>query len=285
MRLEAGAPVQRSEFEAELVHQHLGLVDQVVNQCVGRLPRFVPRDELVSAGRVALVQAAHSFEVERETGFERYAAARIRGALLDEMRSRDWASRSVRSRGRRLMGAVEDLTGRLGRAPTAAELASHLGISPQSVAAAGHDLEQARVLSYDGLVADDQEPVLPSVHGDPEAVLVERERRAYVLDGVNALPERLRAVVVGYFFEERTSQELADELGVSTSRISQMRTQALLLLRDGIQAQLEPDEPAPARGSALVSRRRAAYAAAVAAGSTFRDRLTPTPDRSRLARA
>lgn len=283
MRLEAGAPGQRSEFEAELVCQHLSLVDQVVNQFLRRLPRFVARDELVSAGRMALVQAARSFEVERETGFERYAAARIRGALLDEMRSRDWASRSVRSRGRRLMGAVEDLTGRLGRTPTTAEIAAHLGVSTESIAGTGNDLERARVLSYDGLVTDDPEMVLPSTETDPETVLVERERRAYLLDGVNALPERLRTVVVGYFFEERTSQELADELGVSTSRVSQMRSQALLLLREGIVAQLDPEEAAPAPVSSLVGRRRAAYTAAVSAGSSFRDRLSHAPLGTRLA--
>lgn len=284
MRVATGAQGQRTDLETTLVHEHLALVDQVVNRVLGRLPRFVARDELVSAGRAALVQAARNFEVEREIGFERYAVARIRGALLDEMRSRDWASRSVRSRGRRLLGAVDDLTGQLGRTPTTAEIAAHLGVDAASVSATGDDLERARVLSYDGLLADDPDMVVPSTASDPETVLVERERRAYLLDGVNALPARLRAVVVGYFFEERTSQELADELGVSTSRISQMRTQALLLLREGIQAQLEPEQATAPSSSALVSRRRAAYAAAVAAGSSFRDRLG-APAAARVARA
>jgi RNA polymerase sigma factor FliA len=284
MTIEAGVPGARSDFEDELVHQHLALVSQMVNQVVGRLPRFVAKDELMSAGMVALVQAARGFDPRRETGFERYACARIRGALLDEMRSRDWASRSVRSRGRRLLGAVEDLGATLGRTPTTAELADHLGVSAESVTATSRDMERARVLSYDGLIADDPELALPAVDQDPETVLVERERRGYLLDGVAALPERLRAVVVGYFFEERTSQELAEQLGVSTSRISQMRTQALLLLREGIQAQLDPAQVVPA-ASPLVSRRRAAYAAAVAAGSSFRARLAPTPARLRVATA
>jgi RNA polymerase sigma factor FliA len=190
----------------------------------------------------------------------------------------------VRSRGRRLLGAVEDLGATLGRTPTTAELADHLGVSAESVTATSRDMERARVLSYDGLIADDPELALPAVDQDPETVLVERERRGYLLDGVAALPERLRAVVVGYFFEERTSQELAEQLGVSTSRISQMRTQALLLLREGIQAQLDPAQVVPA-ASPLVSRRRAAYAAAVAAGSSFRARLAPTPARLRVATA
>ncbi|MGH9157010.1 MAG: sigma-70 family RNA polymerase sigma factor [Acidimicrobiales bacterium] len=283
METEVGAAGKLSKFETELVQQHLGLVNQVVNQMLGRLPRFVARDDLVSAGMTALVQSARNYDDSRQTGFERYACPRIRGALLDEMRSRDWASRSVRSRGRRLLGAVEDLSADLGRTPTTAELAGHLGVSAESVTAIGRDVERARVLSFDGLLADDPDLVLAAGDADPEAVLVERERRAYVLDGVAALPDRLRTVVVGYFFEERTSQELADELGVSTSRISQMRSQALLLLREAIQAQLEPARVAPATTSPLVTRRRAAYAAAVAAGSGFRSRLIPAPARTRPA--
>ncbi|MEO7443024.1 MAG: sigma-70 family RNA polymerase sigma factor [Acidimicrobiales bacterium] len=275
MQTQAGAPGQRSDLETELVSQHMHLVHQVVNQMVGRLPRFVAKDDLVSAGMVALVQAARRFDEQRETGFERYACARIRGALLDEMRSRDWASRSVRSRGRRLLGAVEDLSASLGRTPTTAELAAHLGVSSETVLTTGRDIERSRVLSYDGLIVNDVELALPASDGDPETVLMERERRAYVLDGVAALPDRLRTVITGYFFEERTSQELADQLGVSTSRISQMRTQALLLLRQGIAAQLDPDQATPVATSPLVSRRRAAYSAAVAAGSGFRARLTP----------
>ncbi len=82
---------------------------------------------------------------------------------------------------------------------------------------------------------------MPADHETPDVVLVERERRAYLLDAVSSLPERLRHVVIGYFFEERPMQELADELGVTESRISQMRAEALVLLRDGLNSQLDPE--------------------------------------------
>ncbi|MGH9165140.1 MAG: sigma-70 family RNA polymerase sigma factor [Acidimicrobiales bacterium] len=226
----------RSALEDNLVRQHLGLVTTAVNQMIGRLPRHICRDDLVSAGMAALAQAARSYDETRETGFERHACARIRGALIDELRQRDWASRSVRTRARRLLGATEDLTARLGRVPTDAELAGRLGVTVAGVAAVHCDVERARVLSFDGLVCDDPEVVLPADDRSPELAVIEEERRAYMVDAVATLPTRLRRIIAGYFFEERTSQELADELGVSTSRISQLRTEALGLLRVTMEA-------------------------------------------------
>jgi RNA polymerase sigma factor FliA len=123
----------RHPSEDELVRAHLHLANQAVNELARRLPSHVNRDDLCSAAMLGLAQAARSWEPERGAGFERHAATRIRGALLDELRDSDWASRSVRSRARRLQQAGEELTGRLGRAPTQAELAAELGTDPQAV--------------------------------------------------------------------------------------------------------------------------------------------------------
>ena len=104
------------------------------------------------------------------------------------------------------------------------------------------DVHRATVLNYDSLVVEgDAESFIASDDDGPEDTLLDRERKAYLMDAVGALPERLRRVVIGYFFEERSMQDLADELGVSESRISQLRAEALLLLRDGVNSQLEPD--------------------------------------------
>lgn len=271
----------RSALENDLVTRHLGLVHQAVNSLIGRLPRHVGRDDLVSAGMAALAQAARSYDETRETGFERHASARIRGALLDELRERDWASRSVRSHARRLQGANDDLTARLGRTPTTPEVAAHLGVTSRSVLNVNCDVERARLFSFDGMECD-PDVVLPADGHSPEAMIVERERQAYLVDAVGALPERLRQVVVGYFFEEHTSQELADDLGVSTSRVSQMRTEALAMLRHGLSAQFDPEQADEATPAPVVARRRDAYTAAVASGSNWKARLTGTPSLARL---
>ena len=268
----------RSQFEDRLVRENLALVDYAVNHLLARLPRHVPRDELVSAAMAGLAQAARSFEPARDTSFDHYAPARIRGALLDELRSRDWASRSVRTKARRMLAATDELTATLGRTPTTPELADKLGVAAKAVNALADDVHRSVVLNYESIVADGGgEWTLPSDDCSPDMVLLERERRAYLLDAVSALPERLRHVVVGYFFEERSMQELADELGVSASRVSQMRSKAMALLKDGITSQLDPETMGESGDSPRVARRKAAYVSAVAAASNFRDRLSAVP--------
>lgn len=260
--------------EDRLVRQHLALAHYAVAELMGRVPRHIHRDDLLSAAMAALAQAARSFDDTRGIGFERYASTRIKGALLDELRSRDWASRSVRSKARHVSQATDELTSKLGRSPSRAEVAHHLNVPLSEVTSVAGDVHRAQVLNYDSLVeSGDGDDVLPPDHQSPDMVLLDRERKSYLVDAVAALPARLRHVVVGYFFEERPMQELADELGVSESRISQMRAEALALLKDGLNANLDPESvPVPARRG-RVARRKEAYYAAVASQSDYRSRL------------
>jgi RNA polymerase sigma factor for flagellar operon FliA len=239
----------------------------------------VSRSDLVSAGMLGLAQAARSFDPERGIAFDRFASTRIRGALLDELRGRDWASRSVRARARGLQATQEDLTNKLGRAPSPEEVAKSLAVPLEQVHKLVDDVHRATVLNYDSLVIEgDAESFLATDDAGPEDAMLDRERKSYLTDAVHALPERLRHVVIGYFFEERSMQEIADELGVSESRVSQLRAEALLLLKDGINSQLEPEAIEPeARPNGRVARRKAAYYAAVAAGSDYRTRLSERP--------
>lgn len=261
------------------MQDNVALVGYAVSQLAARLPRHVPRDELVSAAMAGLAQAARSFDPDRDTRFDHYASARIRGALLDELRDRDWASRSVRSRAKRLLSTREGLTAALGREPTTAELAGALELEPGAVETVLGDIHRSVVLNFDSILTDgSHEALLPADGRSPEVVLLEREQRAYLRDAVDALPARLRHVVVGYFYEERPMQELAEELGVSPSRVSQMRGEAVALLKEGIAAQLdpEPEPPADKRRSRSAGR-KAAYAAAVAGASDYRSRLSSGP--------
>jgi RNA polymerase sigma factor FliA len=279
------APVRASQRAAEeqLVRENLALVHHAVAEISHRIPRHVSRDDLESAALLGLAQAARTFDPTRGIAFERHAANRVRGALLDELRGADWASRSVRSRGRQLQQAIDQLTVRLGRAPSEAEMAAELGVEPEVVRKLQEDVHRATVLNYDSIVTDGEvEDLLPAAAETPDQVLVQREQLAYLVDAVASLPERLRHVVTGYFFEERPMQEIAAELGVTESRVSQLRSEALDLLRDGMNAHLDPDvlaaEPRP---GGRVARRKAAYYAAIAAASTYRARLDAGPRTSR----
>ncbi len=279
MKTTKDVDLERAAHEDQLVRQHLPLVQYVVSEVSHRVPSHVSRSDLVSAGMLGLAQAARTFDSERGIAFERFASTRIRGALLDELRGRDWASRSVRSRARGLQSTQEELMNRLGRAPTPEEVATALGVPEDTVHKLVDDVHRATVLNYDSLVIEgDAESFIASDDDGPEETLLDRERKAYLMDAVGALPERLRRVVTGYFFEERSMQDLASELGVSESRISQLRAEALLLLRDGVNSQLDPDAvPAEPRPNGRVARRKASYYAAVAAGSDYRTRVSARP--------
>jgi RNA polymerase sigma factor for flagellar operon FliA len=244
----------------------MALVGHLVRETLARVPGHVDRDDLTSAGLFALVKAAHGFEAERGVPFARYASTRIRGALLDELRGVDWATRAVRRRARDLDETRSRLSVALGRVPSDAEVASALGLPIEEVVANRDDLARAQVLS---LEAGDEYggygDVLPSAALTPEQSVEHDERLTYLAEAVAELPERLRVVVEGYFLAERPMAELAEELGVTESRISQLRAEAMVLLRDAMNSQLDPQLVVPhERPEGVAARRREAYFAAVA---------------------
>ena len=273
------ASVRTPAEEDALVREHLPLVRRAVADMCARMPRHAPRDDLTAAGMLGLAQAARNYDGSRGVPFHRYAATRIKGALLDELRANDWASRPVRAKARHLDLATEKLTRRLGRAPTTHELADEMDVSVDDVRSLDFDLHRAKVLNYDALVStsDAAEVVLPADH-EPELDLLLREQAAYLVDAIRALPERLQVVVKGYFFEDRSMADLGDELGVSESRISQLRAEAIDLLRDGLNSQLEPSAVTPfANPNGRVARRKTAYYQAIAEASTTSARLDSAP--------
>jgi RNA polymerase sigma factor for flagellar operon FliA len=271
--------------EEELVRENLPLVGYLVSEMIGRLPAHVTRDELTSAGLAALAQAARGYDDARGVPFARFASTRIRGALIDELRTHDWASRSVRARARKRNAAEEALTAQLGRTPAPEELAAFLGVGVSELDAVQDDVQRAVVLSLQGFgeTGTVDEMVVEREPG-PEQLLLHNERIGYLRDAVAVLPDRLRTVVTRYFFEEAPMAIIAAELGVSESRISQMRAEALGLLRDGLNTHLEPELAAATqagRPAGCATRRRESYYAAIAGHSDYRARLASTPaDRS-----
>ena len=249
-----------------LVTSHVPVVAHIVRETMGRVPSHVSRDDLTSAGLAALVQASRSFDAARGVPFARYAATRVRGAILDELRGIDWASRSVRRRARDVDAARARLAGVLGRTPTQQEVADDAGMTPAEIARNEDDIVRAQVLSLQGAQDASLEHLLPGGGPTPEQLVEHRERLAYLVEAVAELPDRLRIVISDYFLEERPMAEIATELGVTESRVSQMRAEALVLLRDALNRELEPGQVTwHARPHGAAARRREAYFAAVAA--------------------
>jgi RNA polymerase sigma factor for flagellar operon FliA len=248
-----------------LIVKHMPLVGHIVRETMSRVPSHVDRDDLTSAGLTALVQAAHAFDPERGVPFNRYAATRIRGAIVDNLRSIDWASRSVRRRSRELDLTRANLATVLGRTATPAEVAQAAGITLEEVVANDEDVSRAQVLYLSASEDDAISERLVSNAPDPQTMLEHRERLTYLTEAIAELPDRLRLVVEQYFLAERPMGEIAETLGVTESRVSQLRAEAMVLLRDALNLALDPELVEPAvRPNGCAARRRQAYFTAVA---------------------
>jgi len=267
--------------EARMIEQHLPLVRHIVFQVAVHFPRHVDRQELAHAGALGLVEAAQRYDESRGVPFDRFAAQRIRGAILDAVRAADWAPRSVRNLARKLESVEQRLATELGRVPSLAECATELGVSTDELTKLQDRMFRSVVLALEHEVNDetDEDLTLVDVLCDRTAVepseeLETRELHAYLRDAVELLPERQRLVIVGYFLEGQTSLELARFLGVTESRISQLRSEALAMLREGIEAQYDATRPAADDVSGRVARRKATYADAIGEASQWKSRLT-----------
>lgn len=263
---------------SRLIEEHLPLVKHIVFQVAVHFPRHVDRDELARAGALGLVEAARRYDGERGVPFDRFAAQRIRGAILDAVRAADWAPRSVRTLARKLESVEQRLATELGRVPSSDEMAAALDMTRAELSRLQDRLFRSVVLALEHEVTDDVDEDLTLVDVlrdrtalEPLEELETRELHAYLRDAVELLPERQRLVIVGYFLEGRTSQELARFLGVTESRVSQLRSEALAMLKEGIEAQYATTPEPPGKGR--VARRKASYAAAIGGASAWKARL------------
>lgn len=222
----------------QLLDRYLGLVHHVARQVAARVSDVVELDDLVSAGTLGLVQALEKFDLARGLAFSTYAMRRIHGAILDELRSRDWVPRSVRSKGRQLAAAVAQLESRLGRAPEPAEVAAALSIDLPSYWRWREEVDGAVLVSLDGGVPLDhtEAATMSEAMADrnteaPGAALEEQETLAALRIVMGMLPPRERMVLALYYYEELNLRQIAEILHVTESRVSQIRTQALKRLR------------------------------------------------------
>ena len=262
---------------SKLIEDNQNLVVSVLGQVSSRLPRHVEREELIRAGMLGLVEAAGRYEPDRGVSFPSFASQRIRGAMLDQMRAVDWAPRSLRAKAREVEATEQNLASRLGRSPDQTELAAALDMTCERLAKVQQRLYRSVVLTLEQTVYDvsDDTVTLGETLADAAPGLAEdleaRELDGYLRDAVNLLPEKHRLVIIGYFFENRSSDSLARFLGVTESRISQLRSEGVAMLKEAIEAQYAGPIEEPAEG--IRRRRRARYAGAVAAASDWRTRL------------
>src|SRR5690348_11585456 len=273
----AAATVLSAVEQEELIRAHMPLVGHLVRDMLSRIPNHIHRDDLTSAGLHALVTAARSWDPTRGIPFHRFASTRIRGAILDELRSLDWATRSVRTKARTTDTTRQNLTTTLGRTPTTEELAQALGTTTTDLHQTDTDVQRATVLSLQGFTTTSAEDMVTEPTPGPEEMLLRREQIGYLHHAIASLPDRLQLVITEYFLNERPMADIAADLGVTESRISQLRAEALSLLKDGINTHLNPDlAPVPDNPESITARRRASYYANIAGNTSVQSRLAMT---------
>lgn len=223
-----------------LVVVYAPLVKYVAGRMASGLPSHVEEADLISYGLFGLINAIERFELEREIKFETYAITRIKGAIIDELRSQDWVPRSVRARAREIERANRKLEHQLQRAPTDEEMAAELDMSVGDFQDALLQISNSSIAALDemwsvGDASGDQVSLLDTLRDesapDPSAVMDQTDLRDRVAEAISRLPEREKLVIALYYYENLTLREIGEVLGVTESRVSQLHTKAVLRLR------------------------------------------------------
>jgi RNA polymerase sigma factor for flagellar operon FliA len=227
------------QVRQKLLEEYLPLVKSVAGRMAMGFPRSVELSDLVSTGVIGLVEALSNYDPSRGVKFETYAVPRIKGAILDELRSLDWVPRSTRAKSREIDRAMNKLENKLGRTPSTKELAKSLKISAEELFSALDDVSSTAMLSLDELIYKEEDnrqvPRVETVealsHETVLGNLEKEELKAYVISAISHLSEQERLVVALYYYEELTLKEIGEVMQISESRVSQIHTKAVLKLR------------------------------------------------------
>lgn len=228
-----------------LIVAYSPLVKYVAGRISSGLPQTVDTADLVSYGLFGLIDAIDKFDIERGIKFETYAIARVKGAIIDELRALDWVPRSVRTRAREFEAAYIALENRFRRVPSDAEIAQEMGVTPCELRSILTRLSYTSVISFEDIWSPGADQ---GDRGDPFAAIADHsaedpvglfetsELKEILASAIERLPEREKTVIALYYYEGLTLKEIGAVLGVTESRVSQMHTKAVLRLRARLHA-------------------------------------------------
>jgi RNA polymerase sigma factor FliA len=222
-----------------LILNYSPLVKYVAGRLASGLPQTVDTADLISYGIFGLIDAIEKFDRARAIKFETYAIARIKGAIIDELRAMDWVPRSVRSRAREIEGAYVVLENKLRRVPSDAEVAEYMNVTVKELGDILAKLSYTSVVSFEELWVggdrEDGQSALGSIKDeaaeDPVAIFESVEIKNILAEAIDRLPEREKTVIALYYYEGLTLKEIGQVLGVTESRVSQLHTKSVLRLR------------------------------------------------------
>lgn len=242
--VERGLPTAYGRAQQDaMVARHAPLVRRLALRLLARLPASVELDDLIQAGMMGLLDAVRRYREVPTAQFETYATQRIRGAMLDELRSTDWIPRGVRERARRVELAIHTLGNRLARAPTESEVAEEMGVSLGEYQSLLQESHGSQLLYFDDLGADpeqflaqpdDIDPLSVRETDDPLATLVAKGLRTALVNAIDQLPEREKLLLSLYYEQGLNLKEIGLVLNVGEARVCQLRSQAISRLRASV---------------------------------------------------
>ena len=223
----------------KLIIEFLSLVKYVVGKIMVYLPPFVDKDDLIEYGILGLIEAAEKYDSKKETKFGTYAISRIRGAILDYLRSQDWLPRSVRDKATMVRDTYISLEQKLNRPPRSDEIAAVLKIHPaewdkllsEISFSTFLSLEEYNQKSEDNSREDRNQQIKDPNVNDPLSFLETQEEKTLLANAISELPKRERLVITMYYYEDLLLKEISQLIGISESRVSQLHHRALFLLR------------------------------------------------------
>lgn len=219
----------------DFVDEFAPLVKRIAYHMMAKLPASVQVDDLIQAGMMGLLDAINRYEGSYGRQFESYAAQRIRGSILDELRDADWLPRSIRKKMRQIEAAVNSLEQRNGCAPSEQDLAEELQMSLDDYHSTLQSARGAQLIYYEDFQQDDEEPFLDRLcvddEGNPLNVLIDENLRVLLVQAIENLPPREKMVMGMHYEQEMNLREIGEVLGVSESRVCQLHTQAIARLR------------------------------------------------------
>jgi len=229
------------ERQQDYVKQYAPLVRRIAHQMVAKLPANVELDDMVQAGMIGLMDAVNRFEESQGTQFEVYAASRIRGSMLDELRASDWLPRSARKSQRDIENAIHRLEQRLQRAPQESEIAQELHLSVPDYQELLSDARGAQLVYFDDLGggndSDDYlERHVAQTGGEPLEILRDKRFRAALVAAIEDLPEREKLLMSMYYEQDMNLREIGAVMGVTESRVCQLHSQAVSRLRSKLKS-------------------------------------------------
>jgi RNA polymerase sigma factor FliA len=238
------------DIRERLILHYSPLVKFVAGRVAAGLPQNIEQTDLVSYGIFGLIDAIDKFDPDRGFKFETYAISRIKGAIIDELRSIDWVPRSVRAKARSIERAYSKLENELRRTPEDKEVAAELGMTEDELAAVMSQISFVGLVALDELLAAGSDrpagatlgDTIADTANDPVAAFETEEMRQVLADAINRMPDRERLVLTLYYYEGLTLAEIGTVLGVTESRVCQIHTKSIFQLRSRL------SEPTPERG-------------------------------------